>query len=110
MRKSFKFDGNKTDEITKIKSTIKSDYTDIPDDQWQLGHKNPGSTDNTNNNLVLQPPIQAKYKDDYLFFDTLTKMPLPSKLERLIDKKEIELTNEQIKDYFELFNKLIRIS
>ena len=54
----------------------------------------------------LQPPIQAKYKDDYLFFDTLTKMPLPNKLERLLDKKEITLTQDQIEDYMKLFMKL----
>lgn len=109
MRKSFKFDGTqqeKESEISKIKSTIQEDYIHIPHDQWQLGHKNPGSTDNSTNNLILQPPIQAKYKDDYLFFDTLTKMPLPNKLERLLDKKEITLTQDQIEDYLKLFMKL----
>lgn len=109
MRKSFKFDGTqqeKESEISKIKSTIQEDYIHIPHDQWQLGHKNPGSTDNSTNNLILQPPIQAKYKDDYLFFDTLTKMPLPNKLERLLDKKEITLTQDQIEDYMKLFMKL----
>lgn len=109
MRKSFKFDGTqqeKESEISKIKSTIQEDYINIPHDQWQLGHKNPGSIDNSNNNLILQPPIQAKYKDDYLFFDTLTKMPLPNKLERLLDKKEITLTQDQIEDYMKLFMKL----
>ena len=109
MRKSFKFDGTqqeKESEISKIKSTIQEDYIHIPHDQWQLGHKNPGSTDNSTNNLILQPPIQAKYKDDYLFFNTLTKMPLPNKLERLLDKKEITLTQDQIEDYMKLFMKL----
>ena len=109
MRKSFKFDGKKQEkesEISKIKSTIQEDYIHIPHDQWQLGHKNPGSTDNSTNNLILQPPIQAKYKDDYLFFNTLTKMPLPNKLERLLDKKEITLTQDQIEDYMKLFMKL----
>lgn len=113
MRKSFKFDGTqeeKENEISKIKSTIQEDYIHIPHDQWQLGHKNPGSTDNSTNNLILQPPIQAKYKDDYLFFDTLTKMPLPNKLERLLDKKEITLTQDQIEDYLNLFMKLKMVS
>ena len=109
MRKSFKFDGTqkeKETEIDKIKSTIREDYIHIPHDQWQLGHKNPGSIDNSKNNLILQPPIQAKYKDDYLFFDTLTKMPLPNKLERLLDKKEVTLTQDQIQEYLKLFMKL----
>ena len=109
MRKNFKFDGTeeqKLEEINKIKSTIKADYIDIPNDQWQLGHKNPGSINNTDDNLVLQPPIQAKYRDDYIFIDTLTKIPLPPKLLNMIKHKEIELTKEQIHDYFVLFKHL----
>lgn len=109
MRKNFKFDGTeeqKNAEIEKIKSTIKHDYIDVSNDKWQLGHKNPGSIDNTNANLILQPPIQAKYRDDYLFFDTLTKMPLPEKLKKMLDAKEVELTKEQIAAYLELFSKL----
>ena len=106
MRKNFKFDGTeeeKNSEINKIKSTIQTDYVDVPNDKWQLGHKNPGSINNTNNNLILQPPIQCKYRDDYLFFDTLTKMPLPSKLEKMINANEVELTDKQIDDYLKLF-------
>ncbi len=102
MRKDFKYNGNENDkniEIEKIKSTIKNDYIDVPNEKWQLGHKNPGSIDSTNNNLILQPPIQSKYRDDYLFFDTLTKMPLPHKLDKLLKSKEIKLTNEQIQNY-----------
>ncbi len=108
MRKDFKFNGSedeKNNEIEKIKSTIKNDYIDVPYEKWQLGHKNPGSIDNTNNNLILQPPIQSKYRDDYLFFDTLTKMPLPDKLDKLLKSKEIKLTNEQIKKYKEVLSK-----
>jgi hypothetical protein len=109
MRKDFKFDGNieeKNNEIDKIKSTIKADYIDVPNEQWQLGHKNPGSTDNTNENLVLQPPIQGKYRDNYVFIDTLTKFPLASKLKSMIEKKEVELTPEQIINYKILFDTL----
>jgi len=109
MRKDFKYDGTKEEqniEVEKIKLTIKNDYIDVSNDNWQLGHKNPGSIDNTNTNLVLQPPIQAKYRDDYLFFDSLTKMPLPSKLHRLIQLNEIQLTHEQINEYLNLFTLL----
>jgi hypothetical protein len=73
---------------------------------WQLGHKNPGSTDNSNENLVLQPPIQGKYRDNYIFIDTLTKIPMPNKLEIMIEKKEIEFTTEQIIAYKDIFDKL----
>jgi hypothetical protein len=109
MRKNFKFDGTEEEkniEIDKIKSTIQTDYVDVPNSLWQLGHKNPGSTDNTKENLVLQPPIQGKYRDNYIFIDTLTKIPMPNKLEIMIQKKEIEFTKEQIISYKEIFDKL----
>ena len=77
----------------------------MPNEQWQLGHRNPNSTDNSEKNLILQPPIQGKYRDDYLFFDTLTKMPLPNKLDILLKSKELELTNEQLDRYIQVFTK-----
>jgi hypothetical protein len=110
MRKDFKFDGTeeeKNNEIDKIKSTIKTDYIDVNNSLWQLGHKNPGSTDNSKDNLVLQPPIQGKYRDDYIFIDTLTKIPVPHKLKIMIEKKEIQLTQEQIIDYIKVLQGLL---
>ena len=112
MRKDFKFDGTeeeKNNEIDKIKSTIKADYIDVPNSLWQLGHKNPGSIDSSNKNLILQPPIQGKYRDNYIFIDTLTKIPLPNKLETMIEKKELILTKEQILSYKELFEHLSKL-
>ena len=109
MRKNFKFDGTNEEkdlEINKIKSTIKADYIDVGNDLWQLGHKNPASTDNSNDNLVLQPPIQGKYRDSYIFIDTLTKFPVPNKLEVMIERKEIEFSVDQIIKYKEIFDKL----
>ena len=94
MRKDFNFDGTdeeKNKEIDKIKSKIKADYIDAPNIQWHLGHKNPGSNDNTNVNLVLQPPIQGKYRDNYILIDTLTKFTVPRKLETMIKKKKLNL-------------------
>ena len=99
MRKDFKFDGTveqKYAEIDKIKSTIKADYVDVPNDQWQLGHKNPESEDSSSNNLVLQPPIQAKYRDKYVFIDTLTKIPTPKYLIEMIKKGESPYTDTQL--------------
>ena len=101
MRKDFKFDGTpdqKNIEIEKIKSTIKSDYIDICNDQWHLGHKNPESQDSSMCNLVLQPPIQAKYRDQYIFIDTLTKIPTPKKLISLIVEKKSPYTLSQLKE------------
>lgn len=109
IRKNFNFEGSieeKNTEIEKIKSTIQNDYINVSNEKWQLGHKNPDLTNDTKNNLILQPPIQGKYRDDYLFFDTITKMPLPNKLKTLIESKEIVLTKEQINSYLELFTNL----
>ena len=109
MRKDFKFDGTdeqKNTEIDKIKSTIQNDYIDVPNSQWQLGHKNPESEDNSNNNLVLQPPIQGKYKDKYIFLDTLTKIPTPKTIKNLYESGKSPYTNDQLKELRDYLNSL----
>jgi len=109
MRKDFKFDGTdkqKNEEIDKIKSTIQDDYIDVPNSQWQLGHKNPESEDNTNNNLVLQPPIQGKYRDKYIFLDTLTKIPTPKTIKNLYESGNSPYTNDQLKELRDYLNSL----
>ena len=92
--------------IDAIKEEIKSEYIDKPNNEWELGHKNPDLNDNSANNMVLQPPIQGKYRDDYIFIDTLTKIPTPKKLETIIKKKEVDFSENQIDDYINLFQKL----
>ena len=109
MRKNFNFNGTdeeKNTEIDKIKSTITTDYIDVPNSLWQLGHKNPGSDDSSAENLVLQPPIQGRYRDNYIFIDTLTKFPTPQKLASMIEEKEIEFTPAQIQKCKALFDAL----
>jgi len=89
MRLNFKFNGteeDKNNKINLIKENIMEDYINVQNNKWQLGHKNPNSGDNSDNNLVLQPPIQAKYKDNYIFIDTLTKIPTPEKF--ILDDKK----------------------
>ena len=110
MRKDFEFDGTeeqKNEEIEKIKSTIQHDYIDVPNSEWQLGHKNPDTTDSSSKNLVLQPPIQGKYRDNYIFIDTLTKIPTPSKLLADIKSGKSPYTDEQIKQLRDGLNSLI---
>jgi hypothetical protein len=109
MRKDFKFDGSsaeKNDEIDKIKSTIKNDYVDVPNESWQLGHKNPESDDNKSSNLILQPPIQAKYRDKYIFLDTLTKIPTPKTIIQLYKSGDCPYTTEQLIQLKEWLNGL----
>jgi len=100
MRINFTFNGTNQEKNTKIdliKQNIKEDYLDIPNNQWQLGHKNPNSGDNSNNNLVLQPPIQAKYRDDFIFINTLTKIPTPEKFIKDDKNNKSYYTTEQQK-------------
>ena len=107
MRKNFNWDGtpeSKNLEINNIKNHINSNYINISNKQWQLGHKNPDIIDNSNNNLVLQPPIQAKYRDDYIFIDTLTKIPTPKKLKKMIDSNQSPYSNEQLKELLSILN------
>ena len=109
MRAGFKWDGTeeqKTQAIETIKADIKTDYVDIPNEQWQLGHKNPEG-DNTSNNLVLQPPIQAKYRDNYIFIDTLTKIPTPETLARLIQDGRNPYTPKQMQQLRALLNSTV---
>ena len=99
-------DAQENEAIENIKADIKADYVDIPAEQWQLGHKNPEG-DNTSNNLVLQPPIQAKYRDNYIFIDTLTKIPTPETLARLIQEGKNPYTQEQMTRLRTLLNSQI---
>jgi len=99
MRKNFKYDGtqeSKNAEIDNIKSHLKHNYIEIPNKEWQLGHKNPDIEDNSNNNLVLQPPIQGKYRDNFIFIDTFTKIPTPKKFKQMIENNESPYSKEQL--------------
>lgn len=110
MRKDFKFDGTEEQKkiiIQQIKSTIRTDYIDVPDELWQLGHKNPDTTDNSSKNLVLQPPIQAKYRDQYVFIDTLTKMPTPKHFAKLYKNGNLSYTKEQLQQLRYVIDELL---
>ncbi len=99
MRKNFKFDGTneeKNNAIDQIKQEILGDYVNIPNEEWQLGHKNPDSADNSSKNLILQPPIQGKYRDNYIFTDTLTKIPTPKKIISMYNEKTCPYSTQQL--------------
>lgn len=109
MRKNFKYDGtqeSKNAEIDNIKSHLKHNYIEIPNKEWQLGHKNPDIEDNSNNNLVLQPPIQGKYRDNFIFIDTFTKIPTPKKFKQMIENNESPYSKEQLIELKVLFSSL----
>jgi hypothetical protein len=109
MRRNFHFHGTWDERmcaIDTIKQRIKEDYMDIPNEKWQLGHKNPGSCDNSSNNMVLQPPIQARYRDGYIFLDSLTKVPTPKKWQDMIKRGDSPYTHDQLYEFYQYLSKL----
>lgn len=79
-RKNVKITGDKDEMINATKEFIKVNYLDIPNNLWQVGHKDPNNMETTNN-LVYQPPIQGKYRDRYKFDNLgLTKYPTIAEL------------------------------
>lgn len=105
MRKIELCESNKEEQIDKIKKDIEENYMEVPNRLWQIGHKNPGLEDNTSSNLVYQPPIQGRYRDNYIFIDSITRYPLAKKLNHLLENEEIKLTKRQIEDYIEVLSK-----
>ena len=68
-------------------SVLKENYIDIPNELWEVGHKDPNNPDNSEKNLVYQPPIQGKSRDGYKYDDLgILKYPTSQELERKFDK------------------------
>ena len=105
MRKGFSYDGteeSKNNAINSIKQNLLHDYINVPNEQWQAGHKHPQSGDNSPSNMVLQPPIQGKYRDNFIFINAFTKIPTVNKLKIMINKNESPYTKHdlhQLRDY-----------
>ncbi len=58
--------------LNGIKKWYLDTITNIPNDEWQIGHLDPTIPDASENNLAYQPPIQSKYRNsfkwDFMFF------------------------------------------
>lgn len=103
MRKNFHFHGTLEERmraIDTIKQNIMDDYINVPNEKWQLGHKNPCSGDNSYHNMVLQPPIQCRHRDGYIFIDSITKMPTPKKLKDMVKRGDNPYTKDQMYEFY----------
>jgi hypothetical protein len=100
-RKNFDYKDEKDKKINLIKEEIKKNYLDIDNEKWQLGHKNPELADNTMKNMILQPPIQAKYRDRFICLDTFIRIPTPKELKLKFDKY---YTKNQQKELLKILN------
>lgn len=95
-RKNNKILGDRNEQIDLIKKFIKTNYLDVPNEKWQVGHKDPTKADNTNN-LIYQPPIQGKYRDRYKFDNMgLTKTPTVKELSKNINKYYTKKEQEEL--------------
>lgn len=85
--KKRKIDGsvslNRDEEINLIKEILNKYYIGVPNEKWELGHRNPEIEDSSPSNLVWQPPIQGKTRDRYIFDSLgLMKYPTPKEIAR----------------------------
>ena len=69
-RKKLFISGSKEEKVNLIKEWISVNYIDVPYTDWQIGHKDPNKNDNSEANLVYQPPIQGRFRDRFKFDDT----------------------------------------
>lgn len=85
-RKNLKIVGDRNEVINTVKQFLQKNYLDVPNEDWQIGHKDP-SLATSENNVIYQPPIQGRYRDRYKFDDLgLTKYPTVSELLKSFDK------------------------
>jgi hypothetical protein len=70
--------------------------TDVPNDDWQVGHLDPTVADASESNLAFQPPIQGKYRDRFKWDPMFQRMwptgkELVSKMDEYYTKEEQKL-------------------
>jgi len=93
---------NRDEEINLIKEIIKKYYWDVPNERWELGHRNPEIEDSSPSNLVWQPPIQGKTRDRFIFDSLgLMKYPTPKEIARNPLKYYSE---EQLKELYDFLS------
>lgn len=109
MRQNFGIDiteDERNERINNHRDHIRANYVDIPNDEWQMGHRNPESPDNSESNLILQPPIQAKYRDRFIFIDVLTRIPTPAEFIRLYEGGRSPYNNNQLRSMRDFLNSI----
>lgn len=94
-RKHATISGDRDTQINAIKEYWRTSLVDVPNDQWQVGHLNPEIGDASEANLAYQPPIQARYRDKYIW-DSYFQLMYPTSRE-LIENAEKYYTLEQRK-------------
>jgi hypothetical protein len=70
-RQDCKIDGDKNTLIDIIKHYWRTNLTEVPNDQWQMGHLDPTVTDGP---LAWQPPLQHAYRNRFKWDDMFQRM------------------------------------
>lgn len=91
--------GDRNEKINYIKNWWRENLVDVPNEKWQIGHKDPTIGDASERNLAYQPPIQSKYRDRFKYDNIFHKMwPTASELIRSPDKYYTKEEQEHIYD------------
>jgi len=103
-RKGCTISGDRNEQIEKIKEYWRTILTDVPNEDWQIGHLDP-TIDSSDSNLAFQPPIQGKYRNRFKWDLWFQRMwPTGDELIKNMDDYYTETEQRQMLEY--LTNKL----
>lgn len=105
-RQEARASGDKDTQINTNKQFWRVNLTDVPNDQWQLGHLDPTIPDASEANLAWQPPIQARYRNRFKW-DTMFHRMWPTGEELISKMDEYYTETEQKEILVELMRKFL---
>ena len=93
-----KIGGDRNEKIEAVKQYWRDILTEVPNDDWQVGHLDPTVADASESNLAFQPPIQGKYRDRFKW-DPMFQRMWPTGKE-LVQKMDEYYTKEEQAEIF----------
>lgn len=105
-RKGVAISGDRDTSINAIKDWHRKNITDVPNEEWQIGHLDPTVDDASERNLAYQPPLQGKYRNRFKWDAYFHKMwptaaELVPKFDEYYSQKEQEAIYQHLKGRFE---------
>ena len=96
-----KIGGDRNEKIESIKQYWRDILTEVPNDDWQVGHLDPTIPDASEANLAFQPPIQGKYRDRFKWDPLFQRMwPTGKELVQKMDEYYTKEEQELLRDHF----------
>ena len=89
------------EEVAKIKEWIQRTFTEVPDEAWEQGHRNPDLPASMEGNLVMQPPsYNGPLRDRFIFDERgLIRCPTPKEFSKRL--REYVATEEAARQIIE---------